>query len=580
MKKISGIAASPGIAIGEVFLHLDDSPSVPQYTLAGEEQVAQEVERLRGAIDRTDQDIRTIIEKNSAVLEKDEQAILEAHLLILQDPTLFDSVRKRMREDRQNVEYAVHLTLRDLVKKLNASGDPYLRERTADLRDVAKRVLNHLLEHQRTSLEHLSSEVVLVTHDLLPSEVVAMDKSKVQAIVMDAGGKTSHTAILARSFEIPAVVGLRTIAKRVTPGECIIVDGNHGLVIIDPDDATIEQYRVLQRELHEHESQLMRLHSLPGETTDGKRILLNGNIEVPEEVPSVLSHGADGIGLYRSEFLFLGAQRLPTEEEQFQAYRSVVSSMGGKTVTIRTLDVGGDKMSALIDHQDEKNPILGWRAIRMCLTETNLFKVQLRAILRASAFGPVQIMFPMISGVPEFTQALDLLAAVRQELEAEEVPFAQEIPVGIMIEVPSAALTADALAKKADFFSIGTNDLIQYTMAVDRGNEQVAYLYEPFHPGLLRLIRMTIESGHAEGIPVAMCGEMAGDPRATVVLLGLGLDQFSMSAVGVPEVKRIIRSTSLAEAEELAGSIMEMRSAAEIDEFVRRYMNRRFGLEL
>ncbi len=580
MKKISGIAASPGIAIGEVFLHLDDSPTVPQYALTGEEEVAREVERLRGAIDRTDRDIRFIIEQNSALLEKEERAILEAHLLILKDPTLSDSVQERVRKHRQNVEYAVHLTLQDLVKKLNASGDPYLRERTADLRDVAKRVLNHLLEHQLTSLESLSTPIVLITHDLLPSELVAMDKRKVQAIVMDAGGKTSHTAILARSFEIPAVVGLRTIARRVKSGECVIVDGNHGIVILDPDEITVERYRMIQRELHERESQLMRLHSLPGETTDGKRILLNGNIEVPEEVPSVLSHGADGIGLYRSEFLFLGAKQLPSEDEQYEAYRAVVTSMAGKAVTIRTLDVGGDKMSALIDHQEEKNPILGWRAIRMCLSETDLFKVQLRAILRASAHGPVQIMFPMISGVPEFTEALNLLGEVRRELERENIPFASEIPVGIMIEVPSAALTADALAKKADFFSIGTNDLIQYTMAVDRGNEQVAYLYEPFHPGLLRLIRMTIESGHAEGIPVAMCGEMAGDPRATVVLLGLGLDQFSMSAVGVPEVKRIIRSTSLAEAEELAGSIMEMRSAVEIDSFVRRFMNRRFGLEL
>lgn len=575
---MQGIAASPGIIIGPAFLYQDDSFQVPQYPVESD-QVDREKQRLQDAVERTGEDIRRIMEENNASLEKDDRSILEVHLMMLQDPTLFDSVHRKLASDLVNVEWVVYQTVQELMEKLNASNDAYLRERTTDIRDVSRRVLNHLLEHHRPGLDSLSEEVVLVTHDLMPSEAIAMDKEKVRAIVMDAGGKTSHTAILARSFEIPAVLGLGTVTRQLAGGETIIVDGNHGVVILEPDDETIDHYRKMQEEWHHHEAQLMRLNSLPAETTDGKLILLNGNIEVPEEVGNLMSHGADGVGLYRSEFLFLGSGALPGEEEQFRAYRSVLEAMNPRPVTIRTLDVGGDKLSAGIDHRDEKNPILGWRAIRMCLSEEDLFRTQLRALLRASAFGNLQIMFPMISGMPELTRALTLLDAVRRELKNEKVEVASHVPVGVMIEVPSAALIADSLARKADFFSIGTNDLIQYTLAVDRGNERVAYLYEPFHPGVLRLLRMIIESGHREGIPVAMCGEMAGDPLATVVLLGLGLDQFSMGSVGIPEVKHIIRSVSMAEAEELVGSIVDMRSAQEIDDTVRGYMKKRFGLD-
>jgi phosphotransferase system enzyme I (PtsI) len=322
----------------------------------------------------------------------------------------------------------------------------------------------------------------------------------------------------------------------------------------------------------------MRLNNLPAETRDGKLIYLKGNIEVVEEVDGVLSHGADGIGLFRSEFLFMRPDGLPSEDEQLAAYRRVLEAMNGEPVTIRTLDVGGDKVSSAINPGDEKNPILGWRAIRVCLSEKELFRTQLRAMLRASVHGKLRIMFPMISGVPELNQALEILDEVRNDLRGRDVPFDEDIPIGIMIEVPSAALISDTLARKVDFFSIGTNDLIQYTIAVDRGNERTAYLYQPFHPAVLRLIKLVIDNAHNEGLPVAMCGEMAGDPLASVVLLGLGLDEFSMSAVGIPEVKRIIRSVSLAEAEELAGDIMEMRSAAEIDRAVREHMKQHFDL--
>lgn len=577
MVELRGIAASPGIAIGSVYLYLEELPQVPQYPIA-DRDLGGEKERLAAAIERAGADIEAIKKRSDSTLEQQEVDLLDSHLLMLKDPSFFESVHARLDRDLFNIEWVLFQTMRELVEKLASSSDDYLRERTADIRDVVKRVLNHLLEHNRGSITDLTEEVVLVTHDLMPSDAVAMEKRKIRAIAMDAGGKTSHTAIIARSFEIPAVLGLSRITRTVRSGDSIIVDGNSGTVIIDPDNPTLERYTRMQGEWKQHEVQLMRLNNLPAETKDGKLIKLNGNIEVPEEVDGVLSHGADGIGLYRSEFLFLTPGYLPEEEEQYHAYRQVLEAMGDRPVTIRTLDVGGDKLSDQINVGEEKNPILGWRAIRVCLSDTDLFRTQLRALLRASVHGRMQIMFPMISGIEELNQAFTILEEVRDDLRSRSVEFAEDIPVGIMIEVPSAAMTSDALARRADFFSIGTNDLIQYTIAVDRGNERIAYLYEPFHPGVLRLIRIVIDSAHAEGIPVAMCGEMAGDPLATVVLLGLGLDEFSMSAVGIPEVKRIVRSVSLAEAEEFTGRMMEMRNATEIEKAVREYMQDRFEL--
>lgn len=578
MTELKGIAASPGIAIGTVYLYNDDVPRIPRYRV-DEDQLESEKARLKQAIERAGADIEAIRSENGDAGNAGESTILDSHLMMLQDPTFIDSVHSRIEQERLNTEWVFVRTVKEMTDKLSNADDEYLRERTTDIHDIAKRVLDHLLERSRPGLAGISEEVVLVTHDLMPSDAVAMDKRMIRAIAMDAGGKTSHTAIIARSFEIPAVLGLGKISRELTGGESIIVDGNHGTVIIDPDEQTLETYNRRKSEWQEHEVQLMRLNNLPGETTDGKLIKLNGNIEIPDEVDGVLSHGADGIGLYRSEFLFMDATGLPSEEEQYRAYRRVLEAMQGKPVTIRTLDVGGDKISLQIDTTGEKNPILGWRAIRVCLSELDLFRTQLRALLRAGVHGRLNIMFPMISGIREVNRALEILQEVRDDLLHREIPFDASIPVGIMIETPSAALTADTLARKVDFFSIGTNDLIQYTIAVDRGNEKTAYLYEPFHPGVLRLIRIVIDSAHAEGISVAMCGEMAGDPVATVVLLGLGLDEFSMGAVGIPEVKRIIRSVSMADAEEFTGAIMEMRSASEIDDAVRSYMKKRFSLD-
>jgi phosphotransferase system enzyme I (PtsI) len=510
---------------------------------------------------------------------KEESKLLDSHILMLKDPEFTKKIEENVRSQLLNAEWVLYSTIRQLVNTLEASTDSYLRERTIDIHDVAQRVYNHLLYRDKISLSDLSHEVILVTHNLLPSDALAMNKKFVKGIAMDAGGKTSHTAILARSFEIPAVLGLSNISEYAESGDRLIIDGNSGSVILKPDRKTLQIYEKKIRDWQRREVELLTLNELPAETRDGKKIYLCANIEVPEETESALAHGSEGIGLYRSEFLFLQPGGFSSEDTQYAAYSRVLEAMSDKgNVTIRTLDVGGDKVIPGVAGLDEKNPILGWRAVRFCLSRKDLFRTQLRAMLRASVHGKLQIMFPMISGIEELEQVLEVLEECREQLRNEGIPFAEDIPVGIMIEVPSAALTADILARKVDFFSIGTNDLIQYTIAVDRGNEKIAYLYEPFHPGVLRLLKRVIEDAHEAGIPVAMCGEMAGDPYMAVILLGLGLDIYSMSSFGIPEVKKIIRSVSMSEAEELVGTIMEMKSYREIDNYVRSWMNERFDL--
>ncbi len=578
MKTFKGISASPGIVTGEVFLYLDDTVQVPKYDIEPD-KVENELERFHEAARKAGNELRDLQIRTSASMGKEESKLLDSHILMLKDPEFTRNIEENVRSQLLNAEWVLYSTIRQLVNTLEASTDSYLRERTIDIHDVAQRVYNHLLYRDKISLSDLSHEIILVTHNLLPSDALAMNKKFVKGIAMDAGGKTSHTAILARSFEIPAVLGLSNITGHAKSGDRLIVDGNSGQVILNPDKKTLQLYEKKIRDWQRREVELLTLNELPAETRDGKKIYLRANIEVPEETDSALAHGSEGIGLYRSEFLFLQPGGFSSEDTQYAAYSRVLEAMSGKgTVTIRTLDVGGDKVIPGVAGLDEKNPILGWRAVRFCLSRKDLFRTQLRAMLRASVHGKLQIMFPMISGIEELEQVLKVLQECREQLRNEGIPFDEEIPVGIMIEVPSAALTADILARKVDFFSIGTNDLIQYTIAVDRGNEKIAYLYEPFHPGVLRLLKRVIEDAHEAGIPVAMCGEMAGDPYMAVILLGLGLDIYSMSSFGIPEVKKIIRSVSMSEAEELVGTIMEMKSYREIDSYVRSWMNERFDL--
>lgn len=575
MTELHGIAASPGIAIGKVFLYLNEKPSVPEYSIP-EETVEREYKRFLEASAKAEEEIKHLKSSSKNAQLEVESRFLDAHLLILKDPVFLQEVRKRLAAEKKNIEWILYDESERYIEQLQSLGDQYLRERSFDIHDVSLRVLDHLLFRQRVSLSDIDSEIILLSHNLLPSDALAMNKRMIKGIATDVGGKTSHTAILARSFEIPAVLGLKDVSKKVLPGDDIIIDGNSGTVIISPDEETKSSYLGLLKKWQKWEVELLDLNSVRAETKDGKLIGMNANIEVPEEVDSVLSHGAEGIGLYRSEFLFLRPTGFSSEEEQYLTYSQVLKDMGGKPVVIRTLDVGGDKIIPNLPELDERNPILGWRAVRFCLAQRDIFETQLRALLRASVHGSLRIMFPMISGVEELDQVLEVLNSVKEGLRRKGIPFDEEIPIGSMIEVPSAAMTADILAKRVDFFSIGTNDLIQYTLAVDRGNEMIAYLYEPFHPGVLRMIRLIIDGAHKGSIPVSMCGEMASDPYAAIILLGFGLDSFSMSSFGIPEIKRIIRSVSMLEAEELAGEVMEMGSFREIDTFVKGWMNERF----
>lgn len=567
--EFAGISASPGIARGTAFLFIEDKPTIPHYEIPAS-QVDHENERFLAALGQASDEVKALAKGREAKL-------FEAQILMFDDPDLKSRVRASLEETRSNVEWVLVQIIEEMSGKLAASDSQYLRERTIDFSDAGTRILGHLLYRPKARLSDVREKVILVTHNLMPSDTLGLDPTLVMGIAADVGGKTSHTAILARSSEIPAVLGLSDISRHVKNGDEVIVDGTAGTVIVNPDDATRARYEERKREWTRKYAILKELRELPAETMDGKLVSIEANIETPDEVDSVLTHGGDGIGLFRSEFLFLQPNRFPTEEDQYQAYSSVLKAMRGKSVTIRTLDLGGDKVMPGISLEADANPLLGWRAIRFCLSRPELFRLQLRALLRASIHGSLRIMFPLISGAEELARINEMLAEVKEELRREKVGFREDIPIGIMIEVPSAAMTSDILAARADFFSIGTNDLIQYSLAVDRGNQRVAYLYEPFHPGVLRLIRMTIENAHARGVPVGMCGEMAGDPLATVVLLGLGIDSFSMGPIGIPLIKRIIRSVGVMEVEAFVRSLIPMSSGAEIEKAVRQWMEERLG---
>ncbi|MBN2873604.1 MAG: phosphoenolpyruvate--protein phosphotransferase [Spirochaetales bacterium] len=568
MRTLQGIPASPGIAIGHAFAFLDDEePMIPRYTVT-ERELDGEWERFIVAVGKSKDDVSSMRDRATREMGQEHGAIFDAHLLMLDDPEVHDTIENSLRESLLNIEWVVHQYEQATVKQLEGLDDPVLQERTVDVHDITRRILNHLMLRERFSLADLDRDVVLIARNLLPSDMISMNRARVLAIVMDAGGKTSHTAILARAFEIPAVLGLGGVTRLIKNGDTVIVDGNTGDVRVEPDGQTLERYRRVRQKMAERDVDLASIAALPASTSDGRVVLIKANIEVAEEIDSVLRHGASGVGLFRSEFLFLQPGRAPSEETQYLAYRRVLEKMNGLPVTIRTLDIGGDKAIPDLAIEEEKNPLLGWRAIRYCLSDPDLFQDQLRAILRASAYGDARIMFPLISGPGELDAAIASLDEAKTECRRRGQQFREDIPVGIMIEVPSAAMIADILATKVDFFSIGTNDLIQYTIAVDRGNEKVAYLHEPFHPAVLRLVKKIIDDGHAAGIPVSMCGEMASDPFAAVVLLGMGLDEFSMSAVSVPDVKRTIRSVGYADAQTLAAEVLALTSHQETEAFL------------
>ena len=562
MREYRGIPASGGIAISHAFAHYADSAPVPRRGIA-ESQVEGEWQRYRAAVERAAAEIRGIKE-NVNPRHTGRHQLLDAQLLMLHDPEMNEHIRRRLPRTLTNVEWILSEYVESMVNTLESSGDEYLAERSMDILDVSRRITNQLLYRERLSLALIDREVILVSPNLLPSEIIHLDPEKVRGIVLDAGGPTSHTVILARSMGIPAVVGLGNVCRSIEPDDVIIVDGESGVVIVDPDEETLQRCRGRLESLASREKHLLGLKKLPARTLDGHSLSMMANIEIPGEIGAVLSSGAEGVGLFRSEFLFMDPHRSPDEDTQFRAYLRILQEMGDKPVTIRTLDAGGDKLLPGANESDELNPLLGWRAIRFCLGEEEIFRNQLRALLRASAHGNLRIMFPLISNTRELDDALNILNEEKGDLAAAGTPMAERLPVGIMIEVPSAALIADVLARRVDFFSIGTNDLIQYTMAVDRGNEKIADLYQTWHPAVWKLIETTVEGARESGIPVAMCGELAGDPLAAVLLAGLGLDELSMSVHGIPAVKSMVRSIDTLSAREALAEVLTMENADEV----------------
>jgi len=574
MKEFRGIPASPGIAIGPVHLHNDDDLEIPEITIAAS-AVAGEMERYRAAVSRAVAELERLrLRSGSGV----DPTLLDSHILMLQDPEMEMSVQQKVSKTHKNVEWVLESVAEDLMAKLSMLTDAYFKDRMLDIRDISRRILAQLLGASgRASLDQLSSPVNVVTTSLLPSDAIGMRRQFVLGLAMDQGGTTNHTAILARSFGIPAVLGTGRVSREVRSGEIMIIDGNDGVVILNPAAEVLAQYEQRKKAYEAARQEAQKSTDEPAETLDGKVHHLLANIEIPEEVDIVLANGAEGIGLYRSEFLFIQHGVEVSEEVQAQAYGRVLRGMAGRPVTIRTIDLGGDKLVPGFFSGQEENPLLGWRAIRFSLSLREIFLTQLRALLRASVEGKLKVMFPMISGVEELEEALLCFEQAKAELREKGIAFDEEVPVGTMIEVPSAALVSDHLAKMVKFFSLGTNDLIQYTMAVDRGNERISHLYQPFHPGVLRLIRLVIENAHEEGIPVAMCGEMAGDPRMALLLVGMGLDEFSMNALGLPAVKRVIRSVSSTEAKQLVDQVLPMARSSEIEEVITAYSKGRFS---
>jgi phosphotransferase system enzyme I (PtsI) len=494
-----------------------------------------------------------------------EGSIFDAHLLVLEDRTLLDEVVRVIQESRVNAEYAFHTVAERYAATLAAIDDDYLRERATDMRDVTARVLSNLLGIEaEIDLRHLKEPCIIISHDLTPSSTAQLDKRHVLGFATDVGSKTSHTAIMARSLRIPAVVGLKTLSEELETGQYALLDGFNGVIISNPTDQTLYEYGQIIRKQVTLQEKLRDILLKPAVTLDGHRVLLSANIEQAADVESVKAYGAEGVGLFRTEYLFIDRDHLPNEEQQYQAYRSVAAALKPMPVVVRTLDLGGDKFLAHMQVPTEMNPFLGWRAIRFCLQERDIFREQLRAILRASAEGNIKLMYPMISGLDELTQANALVEEYKAELRLESIPFDEKLEIGTMIETPSAVIVAESLARRCNFFSIGTNDLIQYSLAVDRMNEKIAHLYEPTHPAIVRLIKSTVDAAHHQKISVSVCGEMASDPVLTALLLGLGVDEFSTSPPLIPAVKFLIRRLKLGEARDLAQYALGCESASEI----------------
>ncbi len=562
---VQGIAASKGIAYGQVFIYIQSNVEVPNYNVGAEKRI-EEIARFEQALVVTRQQVQKIQSEVAKNLGSEEAAIFDAHLLVLEDQALISETIREFEETAKNIETCFNAVAKRYIQAFSEIDDEYLRERASDLRDVTQRVLQNLLGQSSANLSHLIDKRIVIANDVTPSDSASIDRSQALAIVTDTGSKTSHAVIVARSMKIPAIVGVRDLTKTAREGDWAIVDGYEGIIILNPTEQTLFRYGQIRRQKNSFEQRVQSSTNLPAVTTDGVSVRLMANIEKVDEAGLVKDNGAEGVGLMRTEYLYLNSSRIPSEMEQFVAYKTVAEALAPHPVVIRTLDLGGDK--AMAGNPDlfpkEDNPFMGFRAIRFCLEHSQIFKDQLRAILLASAFGNIKIMYPMISGSEELARANALLDECKAELRARGQAFNESIEVGSMIEIPGAAITSDILARQCKFFSVGTNDLIQYMIAIDRVNDRIAHLYEPSHPAVVRMLKLIVDEAHKAGIPVAVCGEMAGDPVYTPLLLGLGIDELSMTPPLLPAVKFLVRAMSMADARALATKVLTMDSAKDI----------------
>ncbi|EAE3382857.1 phosphoenolpyruvate--protein phosphotransferase [Listeria monocytogenes] len=567
-KELKGIAASDGIAIAKAYLLVEPDLSYEKTEVT---DVESEVKRFESALEVSRTELSMIREKAAKDLGEDKAQIFDAHLLVLNDSELTGPIEESIKNSKTNAETALQETTDMFIGMFESMDNEYMRERAADIKDVRKRVLSHLLGVTIPNPALIDEEVVVVAADLTPSDTAQLNRNFVKGFVTDIGGRTSHSAIMARSLEIPAVVGTKEVTASVAKNDIVIIDGLEGNVIIHPTEEQIAHYEKIKSDFALQQAEWDKLKNEKTVSKDGVHVELAANIGTPNDLEGVISNGGEAVGLYRTEFLYMGRDNFPTEEEQFEAYKAVVSGMDGKSVVVRTLDIGGDKTLPYLELPEEMNPFLGFRAIRLCFANEELFRTQLRALLRASVYGNLKIMFPMIATVNEFRQARDILLDEKAKLKAAGTEVSDSIELGIMIEIPAAAVLADQFAKEVDFFSIGTNDLIQYTMAADRMNERVSYLYQPYNPSILRLVKMVIDASHKEGKWTGMCGEMAGDQTAVPLLLGLGLDEFSMSASSILKSRSLIKRLDQSEMVKLAEEALNKSTAEEVVELVEKY---------
>lgn len=566
-----GTGASPGIALGKALVIEHSELNIEKKNI---ENTEVEVEKLQSAVEKSRVELEQVKERAKVELGEHEAEIFEAHLLVLADPELIDQTISKIRDEKVNAEFALSEVKDMFVSIFESMDNEYMRERAADIKDVTNRVLRHILGIKVVDLSALAEEVILIAHDLTPSDTATMNKKMVLGFLTDIGGRTSHTAIMARTLEIAAVVGLNNATETIKDGDFIVFNGETGEVIVNPDENTINQYKELKAKFDEEKEALKQLIGKASITLDERHVELAGNIGSPNDLEGLLKNDAEGVGLYRTEFLYMDKEDdFPSEEEQYEAYKAVLEGMNGKPIVIRTLDIGGDKELKYFKMDEEMNPFLGYRAIRLCLDRTDIFKTQLRALYRASVHGKLRIMFPMISSLEELLKAKEIIKEVLVDLDSERVEYSKDVEVGMMIEIPSAAVISDILAKHVDFFSIGTNDLIQYTCAVDRMNQKISYLYNQFNPAVLRLIKMVIDNAHKEGKWVGMCGEAAGDQRMIPILLGMGLDEFSMSPISILPARKFITSVKYEDMKNFANEVLTMGTAEEIKAYVDKTFN-------